>query len=131
MASGKRDVGELTRAVAGELRAVAARANLTQTEIAARADMPLATLGKIMRGVTSIDVEQLYRICSALKVDAFDVLDRAEAARRRMPAPSIAAEIAGLGLSDKKRREVEQAAADTTPAAGEVDERSGDDRRHA
>lgn len=77
MASGKREVGALTQAVAAELRAALARRNVSQKFVAGAAEIPSATLGKILRGVSVIDVEQLYRICRAIGVEPQDVVANA------------------------------------------------------
>lgn len=82
MASGKREIGDLTRAIATELRAAVARRNVSQKLVAGEAEIPSPTLGKILRGTGVIDVEQLYRICRALGIEPQDVVANAVAAIR-------------------------------------------------
>ena len=82
MASGTREIGDLTRAIATELRAAVARRNVSQKLVAGEAEIPAPTLGKILRGTGVIDVEQLYRICRALGVEPQDVVASAVAALR-------------------------------------------------
>lgn len=86
----------LTAAVAGELRAAVARRNITQKDLSERADVPLATLGKILRGVSAIDVEQLHRICEALGADIVEIVDAAEREIAPVaPAPVIEGRFGG------------------------------------
>lgn len=78
MASGKREIGELTLALAAELRAEIARARLTQLEVAAMAGVSAQTLSKLLRGKAVLDVEQLAALSATLGMPASDVMTQAE-----------------------------------------------------
>ena len=59
-------------------RAAAARRNVTQGRLSEMSGIPLGTLSKIMRGISAIDVEQLFVLCTALGVDPVELMTTAE-----------------------------------------------------
>lgn len=68
----------LRAAVAAELRAEVARADLTQDEVAARVGMHRATVNRLLNGSRSIDAEQLIAFALGLGFDAGDMVDTAK-----------------------------------------------------
>jgi transcriptional regulator with XRE-family HTH domain len=80
MGRSKREIGPLTTSVAAELRAERARLGMTLEQLAERAEVPYSTLGKILQAQTSIDVNQLHAVSTALGLSMREVVERAEAA---------------------------------------------------
>lgn len=124
----------VAKAIAGE-RAIA---GLTVKELAKAAGIPERTLMRILQAERPIRVDQVFLLARAFGIEPKEILERAQTILARAPEtadelpPTIAGEIRDLGLSDRNRREVEEAARETlAPAPGEVDERSGDHRRGA
>lgn len=65
-------------AVAGELRAVAARSDLTQEEIATATGLHRVTVNRLLQGQRSIHMEQLLAFSTALDFNAGVLLDDAK-----------------------------------------------------
>lgn len=72
------DKAMMRAAVAGELRAVVARAELTQDEVATRTGLHRATVNRLLQGLRSIDMDQLLAFEEALDFDAGALLDAAK-----------------------------------------------------
>lgn len=64
-------------AAAAELRAAQARAQLTDTALAQRADVPVVTLRRYLKGERDTPVSVLMRIAAALNVDPGKILNDA------------------------------------------------------
>lgn len=64
--------------LAGELRAEAARQQLSLHELSRRSGMPYPTVQKSMAGRRMIDVAELARLCYALSVTPADLFSRLE-----------------------------------------------------
>ena len=67
----------LRAAIAAELRAVVARSDLTQEQVAEAAGLSRATVNRLLKGQRSVDSEQLIAIATALGFDPGEVLDQA------------------------------------------------------
>lgn len=67
-------------AVAAEVRAAIARAGLTQSEVARRADIAANTLSAKIRGIRGFSVDELIRIAHALDIEPSSLIPSAQAA---------------------------------------------------
>jgi transcriptional regulator with XRE-family HTH domain len=56
-------------------------AGLTQEEVAARANMDRSYISDVERGIASLSVDRLLRICDALGISAASVIGRIEQRR--------------------------------------------------
>ena len=75
-----RERSEWSDAIAAEIRAQRARANLTQAEVIERSGLGTSTYTRIEQGKRVPDVTQLWRICQALGVPPSELVARAERA---------------------------------------------------
>lgn len=100
MGTNAREVGPMTEAVAGELRAALARKKLSMREFARTSGLPLTTLQRTLSGKRAIDVDQLFEICDWLQIDAGEVIEAAE---------KIARSDLDDGLTDYERFDVDPA----------------------
>src|SRR5689334_2179773 len=78
-ASNARKVSELSVAVAAQLRAERAAANITIDKLAAKAGISRGTLMKVLNGEVTADVVQVERISRALGIPMIEMFVRAEA----------------------------------------------------
>ena len=67
---------ELSRAVACDLRAVAARRQVTLSALSRATGIPRTTLSRKLRGHGDLTVSELVRLAVALDVSAADLLAR-------------------------------------------------------
>jgi transcriptional regulator with XRE-family HTH domain len=67
---------ETTHDLPGELRAAAARKNLSRRAIATALDVPPSWVDRRMTGATPLTVADLLRLCAVLDVDPCAVLPR-------------------------------------------------------
>ncbi|WP_043735454.1 helix-turn-helix domain-containing protein [Nocardia asiatica] len=97
MATSARPIGELTRQLVAEIKAVRTRKNLTQPELAELAGIPAKTYEKIERLERPLGVEQLGAITDAFEVslDAF-VASALANARLYRPDANLNPEEAGV-----------------------------------
>lgn len=70
-------------AVAAHLRAERARADLKQTELAARTGLSVNTILRLENGQRVMSLSQLFAIAAALGVTPGDFVDSAQAAMRK------------------------------------------------
>lgn len=68
---------ELTRIIAGELRAQKARLNVTNEDIARKADVTSMTISRYLTGERKVPVDVFWAICEALQIDGGALLDSA------------------------------------------------------
>ncbi|MEU0871617.1 helix-turn-helix domain-containing protein [Nocardia brasiliensis] len=68
----------LRAAVAAELRAALARAQISQGELADRVGIHRATVNRLMQGGRALEVEVLYEFADALDFDPGELLDTAK-----------------------------------------------------
>lgn len=68
----------LNAAVAAQLRAERAAADLTMQQLADRAEIPLVSVQRYLRAKRDIDIATLYALCEALGVEPFDVVAAAQ-----------------------------------------------------
>ena len=66
-------------AVAATIRAERAAAGDTQEELAAKAGLPRSTYIRLETGQRVADIQQLDRICTALRLDIAEFMRRAKA----------------------------------------------------
>lgn len=79
MGTNARELGDFSYAVAAELRAAIAHAGYSRRAFATRANLPITTLHKTLRGERVADVEDLAQICDYLEgVTPAAILHRAE-----------------------------------------------------
>lgn len=78
-ASNARKESDLSLAVAAQLRAERAIANMTVDELAKRSGVSKNSLLAVLNGKRTADVVQVERICRALGVRMIDLFVRAEA----------------------------------------------------
>lgn len=71
------DVPPISRAISDVLTGAYARKRLTQEQIATRADMPLVTVQKKLRGRTTISATDLVVLSRAIGVDPIKMLQEA------------------------------------------------------
>ncbi|WP_029923827.1 helix-turn-helix domain-containing protein [Nocardia otitidiscaviarum] len=67
----------LREAVAAELRAAVARADLTQEQVAEKSGLSRVTVNRLLRALRSVDVEQLTALGEALDFEPGSLLDQA------------------------------------------------------
>lgn len=80
MATNSRDRESLIlAALAGQLRAEAARRRISLRELARLSGVPYPTVQKSLAGRRMIDVSELARLCQALQISASRLFERAEA----------------------------------------------------
>lgn len=112
MATGKREIGPVTRVLAEELRVAAARKRMTQAQVSRAAEIPPPTLSKIFRGTGAIDVEQLFALASALNDDPVRLVEAAQTA---------------VGAAHREAKVVAFRRADELPVPGDVDPSTWDE----
>ena len=71
------------KAVAAQLRAERARADIKQTELAQRSGLSINTIQRLESGEREMKMSQLFAIASALGVDPGNFIDSAQAAMRK------------------------------------------------
>lgn len=69
---------EIRAAVAAELRAAVARADLTQDQVAERTGLHRVTVNRLLKGARSVDVDQLLAFALGLGFNAGELLDTAK-----------------------------------------------------
>jgi transcriptional regulator with XRE-family HTH domain len=69
--------GPLTREVAGIIRGLMARYNVSQTELAEVVGVSQSQLSKMTRGIRDISIDQLDLMCEAFTIEIQDVLEEA------------------------------------------------------
>jgi transcriptional regulator with XRE-family HTH domain len=74
-----RSIGPITRAVAAELRAERARADVTIAVLSDSCGVPRSTLSRMLKGEAAMDVAALYAVTASLGVALHDVMARAAA----------------------------------------------------
>jgi transcriptional regulator with XRE-family HTH domain len=74
-----RSIGPITRAVAAELRAERARADVTIAVLSDSCGVPRSTLSRMLKGEAAMDVAALYAVTASLGVTLHDVMARAAA----------------------------------------------------
>ncbi len=72
------DTLDLTRHVAGQLRALMARYGVSQSQMAESVGVSQSQLSKMVRGVKPITIDQLDAMCWSLGVDSWEILREAE-----------------------------------------------------
>lgn len=85
MATNKRELSPWSQAVAAQIRAERAAANLTQAEMIDLTGLSRSTYIRLEKGEHVSDVSQLARICGALRMPLSEFLMRVE---RRDPEGS-------------------------------------------
>lgn len=78
MGTNARGIDHFGLAVAAELRAAIARADLTQREVSEGSGVPLATLNKTLKGNRVADVDDLYAIAAFLRISPAAILTQAD-----------------------------------------------------
>lgn len=104
--------------IAAAIRAARAAQGMTQEDLSRRARIPIATLRKIEKAQSAIDIEQLEGIAVSFGQDMADFVRFArQNAELYMPDGSLnPADTTGYRLSDEEMREL--AADDDSPDAG-------------
>lgn len=77
MATNPRDVGDLTRAVAAEIRVQRARREIKQEVLSVGTGIPQSTLSRMERGQVAIDLEQVDRIAQVFDMEPSDFITSA------------------------------------------------------
>lgn len=85
-ASNARKQSELSDAIAAQLRAERAIADMTVDELAKRSGVSRSSLMQILKGHRVADVTQVEALCRALDVPLIALFQRAEARLRETPA---------------------------------------------
>jgi transcriptional regulator with XRE-family HTH domain len=81
-----RERNAITDIVAAEIRAVRARAGLTQDELAERAGLGRQTYIRLEKGISVADISQLWRICEAIDDDTLNLVTFVTRVEERLPA---------------------------------------------
>ncbi|WP_280225002.1 helix-turn-helix domain-containing protein [Nocardia farcinica] len=68
----------IRQALAAELRAAVARADLTQGEVAERTGLHRVTVNRLLSGQRGIDVDQLFAFAFGLDLDPGELVDAAK-----------------------------------------------------
>jgi DNA-binding Xre family transcriptional regulator len=93
----------VTMALAGEIRAVAARQGLKAVDLAAATGYARSSMAKIWNGESAIDVDQLARICRPLGVQPYDLLALAMKAVEATADVDDIIDAADLSEAEKQR----------------------------
>ena len=100
------DTLDLTRHVAGQVRALMARYGVSQSQMAESVGISQSQLSKMVRGVKPITIDQLDAMCRSLGVDSWEVLREAEeflaAHDRVLPARLVFVE-RGVALDEPRQ----------------------------
>lgn len=86
MATNARPIGEVTLALAAELRARRSRKRITQPAFVELAQIPLSTLSQLENGRAAFDAEQIARIATAFGTTPGAFVDEAIANAEAQPA---------------------------------------------
>lgn len=90
------DTLDLTRHIAGQVRALMAKYGVSQSQMAASVGTSQSQLSKMVRGVRPISIDQLDAMCFSLGVESWELVREAEeflaAHDRRSPARLVFAE---------------------------------------
>lgn len=81
---------DLTRQVAGIIRAAMAKHNVTQTEMAVAVGVDQSHLSKMVRGMKPISIDQLAAMAWALDLDVSQIIRDAEDALKDYMIPAAA-----------------------------------------
>jgi len=73
---------ELLEALAEELRAQVARNRISQRDLAQKSKLALATINKTLTGARVPDFIELYKICNALNIDMFTLMENVKQSQK-------------------------------------------------
>lgn len=81
--TGPHRLSEEDLAVAAQLRAERARADLTQAELASRAELAINTVRRIENEERTMSLPQLFALCRVLGIEPGRFIDAAQASMRQ------------------------------------------------